>query len=160
MSEILVKLEVAQPRRMFGVLLLFGLGLTMIYISASSPPSKLYELAVLLGFAALFIWSGVRLYRATADTILLTRESISTASGIEICRIEDIDNTDRGFFAFKPTNGFLVRTKTPKARHWSPGLWWRFGRKIGIGGVTSPRQAKEMVAIIDMMVKERDQKDV
>ncbi len=159
MPEILVKLEVAQPRRMFGVILLFGLGLTMLYISASSPPSKIGELAVLLGFAGLFIWSGVRLYRATADTVLMTRESITTASGAEICRIEDIDNTDRGFFAFKPTNGFLIRTKTAQSRHWSPGLWWRFGKKIGIGGVTSPRQAKEMVAMIDLLVQERNRKD-
>lgn len=40
MSEILVKLEVAQGRRIFGVLSIVGLGLTLLYIAAAFPPSK------------------------------------------------------------------------------------------------------------------------
>ena len=155
MSEILVKLEAAQPRRMFGVLAMIGLGLVLLYIVATYPPSKPVALVSLMATGMAFIWASTRLYRATTEVILLTREAITTESGDTICRIEDIASVDRGFFAFKPSNGFLIRTKTSRTRSWAPGMWWSFGKNIGIGGVTHPRQGKEMVSIIQMMLIER-----
>lgn len=156
MSEILVKLEVAPARRIFGVGMLVGLGVVILYISAVSPPSNIFSIALLIAISAGFFWAGKRLYDVTADAIILTREDITTASGRVLCRIEDIAKVDKGFFAFKPTNGFLILLKTPSERSWAPGLWWHLGKRIGIGGVTSPRQAKEMAAIISMMVAELD----
>ena len=155
MSEILVRLEAAQSRRMFGVITMIGLGLTLLYIVAEHPPSKPISLASLMIIGVAFIWASTRLYRSTADVILLTREAITTESGRTLCRIDDIVNVDRGFFAFKPSNGFLIRVKTPTTRSWAPGMWWSFGKNIGIGGVTAPRQGKEMAAIIQMMLIER-----
>ncbi len=157
MPEILVKLEPTQPRRWFGISTLAGLGAILLYIAAVAPPTQPVELLGLLAFAAIFLWAAVRLYRATGETLVLTREAITSTSGETLCTVAEIDSTDRGFFAFKPTNGFLIRLKTTGPRRWSPGLWWRVGKRIGIGGVTSPRQAKEMVAIIDLMLAERQQ---
>jgi len=154
MSEILVKLEVVQGRRMFGVLSITGLGITLLYIAAVYPPTILVALLTLILVGALFIWAGYRLYRSTDNTILLTREAITTQSGRVLCRLEDIAQVDRGFFAFKPSNGFLVLLKHPGERSWAPGMWWSFGKHIGIGGVTSPRQSKEMVSIIQILLAE------
>jgi len=70
--------------------------------------------------------------------------------------VADIERVDRGVFAFKPSNGFLVRTREPSARAWRPGLWWRFGRRIGVGGVTSANQTKAMSEILAAMLAERD----
>ena len=154
MSEILVKLEVAQGRRMFGVLSIAGLGLTLLYIAAVFPPSKILALFALVLTGALFIWASLRLYRSTDNTILLTREAITTQSGHVLCRLEDIANVDRGFFAFKPSNGFLVLLKERGERSWAPGMWWHLGKHLGIGGVTSPRQSKEMVSIIQIILAE------
>lgn len=156
MSEILVKLEPAPHRRWFGVAMLAGLGGLLLYVAIFSPPTVMLEFLGLLAFAGTFLWSGLRLYRATEVSILLTREGLATSSGEIICAIDDIASTDKGFFAFKPTNGFLIRLKTSAPYHWAPGLWWRVGKRIGIGGVTSPRQAKEMVAIIDLFISERE----
>ena len=154
MSEILVKLEVAQGRRMFGVLSIAALGMTLLYIAAVYPPAMIPALFALILVGALFIWAGYRLYRSTDNTILLTREAITTQSGHVLCRLEDIAKVDRGFFAFKPSNGFLVLLKERGQRSWSPGMWWHLGKHLGIGGVTSPRQSKEMVSIIQIILAE------
>lgn len=155
MSEILVKLEASPVRRVFGTAMLVGLGAVILYISAVSPPSNIFAIALLIAISAGFFWAGKRLYEVTADAIILTREDITTASGRLLCRIDEIDKVDKGFFAFKPTNGFLILLKAPSDRSWAPGLWWHLGKRIGIGGVTSPRQAKEMAAIISMMLIEQ-----
>ena len=155
MSEILVKLEVSQGRRMVSVLAIAGLGITLLYIAAVYPPAIIPALFALILIGGLFIWASFRLYRATDNTILLTREAISTQSGRVLCRLDDVSKVDRGFFAFKPSNGFLVVLKERGERSWAPGMWWHFGKHLGIGGVTSPRQSKEMVSIIQILLAEK-----
>lgn len=159
MSEILVKLEVAQGRRIFGVLSIVGLGFTLLYIAATHPPAKILALVFLVVVGGFFVWAGYRLYRATDNTILLTREAITTESGQVLCRLDQIAKVDRGFFAFKPSNGFLILLKEKGPRSWAPGMWWSFGKHIGLGGVTSPRQSKELVSIIQMLLAEKQQSD-
>ena len=160
MSEVLVKLEVSQGRRLFGVIAIAGLGLILLYIAAAFPPSSILSLAFLVLIGGFFVWASYRLFRSSDNTILLTRETISTASGLVLCRLDQIAKVDRGFFAFKPSNGFLILLKEKGPRSWAPGMWWSFGKSIGLGGVTSPRQSKEMVSILQMLVAEMQQTDV
>jgi hypothetical protein len=155
MSEVLVKLEVSQGRRIFGVFAIAGLGLILLYIAAAFPPSSILSLAFLVLIGGFFVWASYRLFRSSDNTILLTRETISTASGRVLCRLDEIAKVDRGFFAFKPSNGFLILLNEKGPRSWAPGMWWSFGKHIGLGGVTSPRQSKEMVSILQMLVAER-----
>ncbi|MEE9453546.1 MAG: hypothetical protein V3V13_04080 [Paracoccaceae bacterium] len=155
MTEILVRLEVVQHRRWFGVLLLAGLGGCLLYVAALSRLNVGLNGVLLALVGAAFLWAAWRLYLATADTLILNHEGISCETGGLICRLEDIESVDKGFFAFKPSNGFLIRLKQPGPRAWVPGMWWQIGRRIGIGGVTSPRQAKEMVAMIAMDLREK-----
>jgi hypothetical protein len=62
---------------------------------------------------------------------------------------------ERGAFAFKPSNGFLVRLDKPLGRGWAPGLWWRLGRLLGVGGVTSASQSKAMAEILSLELARR-----
>ena len=62
---------------------------------------------------------------------------------------------DRGTFAFKPSNGFLLRTATKQPRLWKPGLYWRMGRRIGVGGITRAAEAKLMADVIAVRLAER-----
>ena len=62
---------------------------------------------------------------------------------------------DRGVFAFKPSNGFLVRTREKAGNVWAPGLWWRLGRRVGVGGMTASAEAKFMSEILSAMVLQR-----
>jgi len=135
-------------RRAFSITVLMVLGVLLIYLaftaSLASVARQIFLIAVGIGALSL----GDRIRRASALSIVMTQDTITDSSGRELCRMDDIVSIDRGMFAFKPASGFLVRTKLPLGRHWSPGLWWRFGRSIGIGGATPASQGKLMADII------------
>lgn len=146
-QEVLASIEASQPRRVMGVVMLGGLGVLTLYLGASSPPS-LGWLAFLIVVGVVSIWMAIRLWQATEHRIELTREMLRCSDGVEIARVADLAHMDRGFFAFKPSNGFLLRSEVAGPRVWYPGLWWRAGRRIGIGGVTPGSQAKAMSEIL------------
>jgi hypothetical protein len=138
-----------------GVIMLAGVGALVLYVAMSTPPSLAWQVfLVLVGVAAL--WMAERMRRATEQKLELTETELRCSDGQLVARIEDIENIERGAFAFKPSNGFLITLKTPGARVWQPGLWWRLGRRIGVGGVTPGSQTKFMSEIIAAQLAERD----
>jgi hypothetical protein len=72
-----------------------------------------------------------------------------------LARIDDVVAVDRGMFAIKPSNGFMLKLKTPAPRAWHPGLWWRLGRRLAVGGVTPGSQTRPVADIISVMIAER-----
>ena len=156
MSETKVVAEVAPSpaRRFLAVAMLVVLGTMVVYMTFSAPPASLLWRILLLvvGVAALFLADMLR--RSTLYKIELTDEVLRDTAGRELCRLDDIAAVERGAFAFKPSHGFLIRTKAPQSRVWAPGLWWRFGRRIGVGGVTPSGQAKFMAELIALRLAE------
>ncbi|MDJ0827256.1 MAG: hypothetical protein QNJ16_17330 [Rhodobacter sp.] len=151
--EVLATVTPSPARRWLAIGMMVVLGGLLVYLAFAAPPQglflRLFVLAV--GVGALLLADKVR--RATTVSIELTEAGLHDSAGTELCRFDDIDSVDRGAFAFKPSNGFLVRLKTPAARVWQPGLWWRFGRRIGIGGVTPAGQSKVMADMITMRLR-------
>ena len=94
--------------------------------------------------------------RSTGRVIELTATELRDSTGVLLARVEDIESMDRGVFAFKPSNGFLLKTKKPGKRAWQPGLWWRIGNRVGVGGVTSAAQAKFMAEQIAFRLSTRE----
>jgi len=139
-----------------GVGMLGMVGALVIYVALSTPPSAGW-LVFLLVVGLFAIWLAARMWQATQYHIELTEDELRSSDGNVIARVDDIKSIDRGFFAFKPSNGFLIKTKTPASRIWQPGLWWRFGRQIGIGGVTPGSQSRAMSEILAAMVAMRNQ---
>lgn len=154
-DEIFATVEASSSRRVIGVSLLVGLGLMTLYVAMSSTPGLAWQ-GFLLAVSGGSLWMGYRMWQATAHRIELTAQGLRCSDGTEIIRIKDLDVLDRGFFAFKPSNGFLMRSKITGERCWYPGLWWRMGRRIGIGGVTPGSQTKTMTEILAAMMVERD----
>lgn len=154
--EILAVVDASPGRRWLGVGALMCLGVLLLWVAFSQPPALGWQIfLILLGVGALVLADGLR--RSTARRIELTREALRDSSGQIIARVDNIRSMDRGAFAFKPSNGFLVRTNEPEGpRVWQPGMWWRLGKQIGIGGVTPGRQTKNMTAILDLLIAERD----
>ena len=132
------------------------LGTLLLYIALARPPAIGWALLLIaLGVGALVL--GMRMHRSTSTVIELTRHELRDSTGMLIAPISDIANMDRGFFAFKPSNGFLLRTKSVQGpRVWRPGMWWRFGKQVGIGGVTPGSQTKFMSEMIAALLAERD----
>jgi hypothetical protein len=155
-SEILAEVGASIPRRWLAVAMQMLLGLILVYVAMNTPPSFGWQVfLVVFGFAS--IGMALRTFRVTRDRIILTREGLHSSTGEEIIPFAEIKKVERGVFALKPSNGFTViaHNKAP-SRRWAPGLWWRFGRRVGVGGVAPGHQTKAMAQIIEALVVERD----
>jgi len=140
-------------RRVSAVAMLGVLGILLLRVALGPEALGAGWVTMLLVFAAAGFWVSWRLWEATACRLVLTEEELveeglDGVRGRVLCRLDDIAGVERGTFAFKPSNGFMIRLKTPASRVWAPGLWWRFGKRVGVGGVTPAGQGKAMADVI------------
>jgi hypothetical protein len=156
MSQPVHVLRPSAPRRAFGLVVQAALGLILIYLAAAFPPQSLTWRAflVVLGIAALLL--AVRGWRGSAQAIVLDETGLRQEDGTEIAPLARIRSVDRAVFTFKPSNGFLVRLDAPLGRAWVPGMWWRIGRRVGIGGVTNAAETRMVADALSLMVMRRD----
>ena len=154
-DEVLAVARASAPRRWIGIAMVVAVAAVPLYVAFSTPPADLsfQVLLVLIGLGAL--WMAEVMRRSTELTIELTRSELRDSSGTCIARIEDITAVERGLLAFKPSNGFMLKTRTPGPRVWRPGIWWRIGRRVGIGGVMPGHQTKAMAEILAALQAER-----
>ncbi len=61
---------------------------------------------------------------------------------------------ERGVFAFKPANGVVVSLRRRGSLRWVPGLWWRTGARVGIGGMTPKGQTKAFADLLQHLIAE------
>ena len=154
-DEVLAVVQPSTARRGLGIGTLGLLGVMLIYVALMSPPAEIAWQVFLLVVGVVTVWFAERMRRATALGLELTREGLRTSEGEIIAAMDDIENIDRSMFAFKPSNGFILRLKSGQGGRWMPGLWWQVGRRVGVGGVTSKNQTKAMAEIIAIIVAER-----
>ncbi|MXQ07999.1 hypothetical protein GQ651_09090 [Alphaproteobacteria bacterium GH1-50] len=154
-DRILAVLPASEPRRWAGIGMLVCLGLLLIWTAFAAVGAVVWQ-GVFLICGVLALWGADAMRRATSAVIELTKTELRTDAGAVLARIEDVEGVERGAFAFKPSQGFLVRLKTPGPRGWAPGLWWRAGTFLGIGGVVSGGQSKAMAEILTALILERD----
>lgn len=145
-----VILRASPIRRGFAVAVLGALGALLLAmgIQARAP-------LVPWAFGAIAIYMAYRLYAATKGGLRLSDAGIETLEGELIAPMDQIQRVDRGAFAFKPSNGFLLRLSDKSTGRWAPGLWWRMGRSVGVGGVTSAGAAKAMAEEIALRIARR-----
>ncbi|MDO6585398.1 hypothetical protein Q4543_07695 [Salipiger sp. 1_MG-2023] len=151
-EEIIATVSTSGARRVTGVGTLGLLGGLLVWMAASQPAAGLaWQLSLaLMGAAAL--WMAVRMWRDTARNLVLTDVELRDSTGAVLARVDDIQKVDRSMFAMKPSNGFVIRLKTPGPRAWHPGLWWRFGRRVAVGGVTAGRDSKPLADALAILV--------
>ena len=144
--EILATVSASAPRRMMGIIVLAALGGLLIYAGLAQPPASLGWQLFLLAAGGITLFLTERMRRASVMTLELTREGLRDTEGRVLAR---------GVFAFKPSNGFVLTTRDVQERHWNPGLWWRVGRRVGVGGVTPAAQTKFMAEMIQTLLDDR-----
>ncbi|MDA0962339.1 MAG: hypothetical protein O2898_05415 [Proteobacteria bacterium] len=154
-DEVLARIGVSQPRRWLGVAMLYGLGALLLYVAFSTPPEPGWLVfLVVAGLGSL--WMGEAMRRGTDGALVLTEAGLFDSDGSLLATFDDIRKVERGFLAFKPSNGFVVTTTTPGQRRWRPGLYWRVGRRIGVGGVTAASQTRMVADLMSARLMMRD----
>ncbi|MEM6576924.1 MAG: hypothetical protein AAF678_00405 [Pseudomonadota bacterium] len=147
-DDVLAVVRAPAGRRILGVALMGGLGVLLVTVAITQPPANPAWLLFLIVLGGIALWLAEAMRRATSLSVELTREGLRCSDGERIALIEEIETLERGTFAFKPSNGFLMKLRTKGPSRWRPGLWWRVGARVGIGGVTAASQAKAMAEMI------------
>jgi hypothetical protein len=153
-GEPMFVLRASALRRAMAAAMLGALGLLLVWLGLTTQPAAGWRV-VLLAFGIGALWVMVRLWQATQGELRLTEAGLMDDAGRVLAPMEAIEAVERGAFAFKPSNGFLVRLDKPLGRGWAPGLWWRLGRLLGVGGVTSASQSKAMAEILSLELARR-----
>lgn len=155
-DKILARASATGPRRVIGVGTMGGLGLLLLWLAVMQPPANPLWLVFLIVLGVAALWVAQHMWRVTARELVLTEEALTDSSGAVIARMADVVKVDRGAFALKPSNGFALMLSEPGPRAWHPGLWWRTGRRVAVGGVTAARDTKPMADIISVLVMRRN----
>lgn len=159
MPEPLHVLRPSTPRRVIGLAVQLALGGLMLWIAVTHPPSSPLWLVFLIVFGLATLALAQKGWRGSATAIVLDAGGLRDAGGRPIAPLGDIASVDRALFSFKPSNGFLIRLREPLGRAWVPGMWWRLGRRVGIGGVTGGADTRIVADALSSMVAERDARD-
>lgn len=153
-SGVYARAAASPGRRWLGVGMQYLLGLLILYVLFVQPPAAGWAVVMaVVGVGALILGDSMR--RATVRRLELHRDTLRDDTGLVIARIEDVVAVERGVFAFKPSNGFVLVMKEKGDRAWAPGLWWRAGRRVGIGGVLPQAETKFMAEVIATWIAQR-----
>ncbi len=153
-DEILATVHASFGRRIIGIGALGALSVLLVYIALVQPPAFGWQV-FLLALGGLSFWMADQMRRATSLTIELTPDVLRDSEGRILARMADVTRVERGAFAFKPSNGFLVTSSVSAPRVWAPGMWWRVGKRIGVGGMTPGSQTKFMADTMAAMIASR-----
>lgn len=154
-AAILAELRPSPPRRVVGSVILGILGFGLLYLGFATPTAALGWTVFLLVLGAVAVWLAWRMWQATEQGLVLTAQDLRATDGTLLVRVDQVRGISRGVFALKPAGGFTILTKSSLPRAWAPGLWWRAGRRIGIGGVTHRHEGRYMAEILADLVETR-----
>ncbi|MEX3314832.1 hypothetical protein [Sulfitobacter sp. PS-8MA] len=153
-GDVLARAKPSTGRRVVALISLVGLGAVLLHAALTQPVDAGWRVAlILLGLA--FIALAELMRRSTGSSIELTPELLRDADGTVILRLEEIERIEMGYFAMKPSNGFLLKSRVRQPRGWRLGLWWRLGRRVGVGGMTPGRETKYIAEMISARLAER-----
>ena len=154
MSDVILKIKPSAGRRIFGIIILCLVAVIMMNYAFGDKAQSIVLRFILLLMAVVFLWQAQANLRFIGAALILKREGLFDDQGALICSLSNINQIDRGWISFKPSNGLLVRMHKPMALKWSPGLYWRFGKSLGIGGMVSPVLTKEMSDKLLLLMQE------
>jgi len=149
-------LRPSPARRVLGAAIQCALGALLLWLALAQPPESLMWRLFLLVLGAGALAFGVHGWRASSRGIVYSVDGLHSEDGRRIVHVDDIASVDRGAFAFKPSNGFVLRLRSPAGSAWAPGMWWRLGKRVGVGGVIAGSDAKFVADALAMQVAERD----
>jgi len=155
MTDVILKIQPSLMRRVFSVIVLALCAFVLISFAITGTAQSVGVKLVLISLGGMFLWQAQAGFRLSNTALILKRDGLFDEYDTLICSLSNIALIDRGWFSFKPSNGFLVRLHQPQSRKWVPGLYWRIGRRLGVGGALSPAQTKTMSDKILLLMQEQ-----
>ncbi|MCR8723680.1 hypothetical protein [Frigidibacter sp. ROC022] len=147
-DPVIARLAVPMWRRVVGmaVLALLVVLLARLAWTESSTGRQAGLILAMLGGGFLLLG----LWRATAGAVLLRASGrLETSGGRVLALPDEIASVETGAFAVRPSNGFMLRLRsTRRGPGWAPGLWWRLGRRLGVGGLADAAEVKAMASAL------------
>lgn len=153
-DRVIARLRPAILPRSLGIAFVLGIALILAWAAFAGAASGLAPALTIPG-ALIALWFAERLWRATRVGIELTPEALRDSEGRVLTPVGAILSVDRGAFAFKPSGGFVLTLSTSPGPAWQPGLWWRYGKRLGVGGVIARAEARAMADAIAQLVAAR-----
>lgn len=154
-NDVVLQIGAAPLRRVVLIAALYALAVAVIYFSLARPQSILGMIWLVLVCAVLF-WLAQTVRRTSARQLILTRTHLCDSSGAVLAALDDILQVHRGALALKPSSGFTLLLRSPQATQLAPGLWWRFGRMVGVGGLIDRSATRAMAAALADQLANRD----
>ncbi len=155
--EVLAEIPPRPARRYAAVAMTVILGALVLWIGVALPQENLAYTVFLVALGAGCLWQARAIWNVSAHTLQLTRTDLREDSGRVLTTIDNVARVDRGAFAFKPASGFLVKLKEPvPPLVYAPGVWWRAGRTLAVGGVTGRQDGKTVADLMIVMLAKRD----
>lgn len=155
-AKVLARLDPSAPRRFIGVAVQLALAATLIGLAISFPRDQMGARIVMLVLGICVTYGSFLTWRATQNGLVLTQDSLSDDSGRVLAKISNIREVSRGAFALKPSHGFSLVLFKGMEFAWVPGIWWRIGTRVGIGGVTPSQPARFMAETLSGLIAVRD----
>ena len=152
-TRVIARLAPSLARRVLASGAIGGLGGVMLWLAASHPAPTFGLVSGLVVLAALCFVAAVLVWQATSIGLVLTEAELRDTRGRQLFGLDEVQQIEKGVLHWKPAGGFAVVLNAPKPRIWVPGLWWRFGRRVMVGGATNGGEAKAMA---DLMRDELD----
>ena len=152
--SMIARLKGSPVRRGLALFVMMLLGVLLLYLVITTD-GALFQKVFLVIMVSIILWMARAMQLGTKGYIELRATGLFFDDGRILAAIDDIIRVERGAFAFKPSNGFVVSLKQRTARAWVPGLYWKFGSRIGIGGVTAPTDAKFMADTLAVLIAKR-----
>ena len=154
-APLLFRLQATLTRRAVGSGTLLALGAFLIYAGLTYPLSALIAKIGLPAAGLLVLWLAQRMWVASSVALILTEDELREEGGRRLAALDDVVQVGRGTFAIKPSNGFMLTLRTPGPGTWAPGVWWRIGRRVGVGGVTSRYPGRQLAELIEQQIAAR-----
>jgi len=158
-TAVIARVHASPIRRVFAVGVQGVLGALLIYLGFGTDGIGFAYRFFLLAAGVFSLFSAQRLWRATSVGLELTQEVLRDTAGRVLAKADDIVKVDRGLFAFKPSNGFMVHLGQSYPRGWAAGMWWCTGKRLGVGGVVPAGETKFMAEALQMMIATREMQD-
>lgn len=155
-DEILIRVDASPLRRSIGAGALFLLCIVVLWHGYQKYSASGDGLGLIL-LALAGIYGALRFWQRSAIGLVLTPTELREAGGRRLVCVADIVAVERDAFGIiRPANGFVIVTRDSLPAAILPGIWWRFGKRIGVGGLTGAGEGKAMVELLQEMLKRRD----